>query len=118
MRGPIITFKRARRLRRDMTLPEVVLWQELRRRQWGMRFRRQHPLGPDVLDFYCPEQKLCVEVDGYVHDLPGQARHEQRDTWLKEQGTRVLRFPAQEVLSDRELEGVLAMIEAVGRGEA
>jgi very-short-patch-repair endonuclease len=101
-----------------MSLPEVVLWQALRRRQWGMRFRRQHPVGPYVLDFYCPERKLCVEVDGYVHDLPEQAaRDEQRDAWLGEQGIRVLRFAAADVLDDRELEGVLLLIEAVGKGE-
>jgi len=119
MRGPIVTFKRARRLRRDMSLPEVVLWQELRRRQWTMRFRRQHPVGPYVLDFYSPEARLAVEVDGAVHDLPEQARYdERRDAWLRQQGIRVLRFSAAEVLRDRELEGVLALIEAVGKGEA
>ena len=119
MRGPIITFKRARQLRRDMTLPEVVLWEHLRRGRLAMRFRRQHPIGPYVLDFYCSEHRLCVEVDGFVHDLPGQAMHdERRDAWLKQQGIRVLRFRAADVLSDRELEGVLNLIEAVGRGEA
>jgi very-short-patch-repair endonuclease len=119
MRGPIITFKRARRLRRAMTLPEVLLWQELRRRQWTMRFRRQHPVGPYVLDFYCPESKLAIEIDGAVHDLPTQALHdERRDDWLRQQGIRVLRFSAVDVLNDRGLEGVLALIDAVGRGEA
>jgi very-short-patch-repair endonuclease len=119
MRGPIVTFKRARKLRRDMSLPEVVLWQELRRRQWTLRFRRQHPVGPYILDFYCPEAQLAIEVDGFVHDLPDQAAHDmRRDAWLREQGIRVLRFAAVDVLKDRELEGVLTLIEAVGRGEA
>ena len=119
MRGSVVTLKRARRLRRDMTLPEVVLWRELRRRQWGMHFRKQHPIGPYVLDFYCSQHRLAVEVDGFVHGLPGQAaRDERRDVWLTEQGIRVLRFAAADVLNDRELEGVLTLIEAVGRGEA
>jgi len=53
-----------------MTLPEVVLWQHLRGRHFsGPRFRRQHPAGPYVLDFYCPAAKLAVEIDGYVHGL-------------------------------------------------
>ncbi|MGN6486738.1 MAG: endonuclease domain-containing protein [Devosia sp.] len=119
MRGPIITFKRARRLRREMSLPEVVLWGAVRRGRLRMRFRRQHPVGPYVLDFYCPETRLAVEVDGAVHDLPERAlRDERRDAWLAEQGIRVLRFSAAQVLDDRELEGVLALIQAVGRGEA
>ena len=119
MRMPVITLKRAKRLRRDMTLPEVLLWRELRRRQRSMHFRKQHPIGPYVLDFYCSEHRLCVEVDGFVHDLPGQAMHdERRDAWLRQQGIRVLRFRAADVLNDRELEGVLNLIEAVGKGEA
>jgi very-short-patch-repair endonuclease len=116
---PVITLKRAKRLRRDMTLPEVLLWRELRRRQWGMHFRKQHPIGPYVLDFYCSEHRLAVEVDGAVHDLPEQARHdERRDAWLRQQGIRLLRFRAADVLNGRELEGVLQLIEAVGRGDA
>ncbi len=119
MRMPIATLKRAKRLRRDMSLPEIVLWRELRKRQWGMHFRKQHPIGPSVLDFYCSEHRLCIEVDGYVHDLPEQAAHDQhRDAWLREQGIRVLRLAAADVLNDRELEGCLLLIEAIGQGEA
>ncbi len=119
MRGPIVTFKLARRLRRDMSLPEIVLWRALRGKKLSMRFRKQHPIGPYVLDFYCPEPQLAVEVDGFVHDLPEQAaRDEQRDAWLAKQGIRVLRFAAADVLNDRALEGVLALIEAAGKGEA
>jgi very-short-patch-repair endonuclease len=119
MRGPIVTFKLARRLRRDMSLPEIVLWRAMRGKQLSMRFRKQHPVGPYVLDLYCPEAQLAVEVDGFVHDLPEQAAHdERRDAWLAKQGIRVLRFAAADVLNDRELSGVLARIEAVGRGEA
>jgi very-short-patch-repair endonuclease len=115
MRAPIVTFKRARTLRRDMSLPEVLLWQELRGgRLGGLRFRRQHPVGPYVLDFYCPGDKLAVEVDGAAHDFVEQGRRdERRDAWLAERGIRVLRFAATDVLEDRNIEGVLAMIANV-----
>ena len=84
MRAPQVTFRRARTLRRDMSLPEVLLWDCLRaRRLHGLRFRRQHPVGPYVLDFYHAEARLAVEVDGAHHDLPGQMSHDlRRDVWL------------------------------------
>jgi very-short-patch-repair endonuclease len=117
VRGSTVTLKRAKRLRREMTLPEVVLWQELRRRQLAKHFRRQHPAGPYVLDFYCSSAKLAVEVDGAAHDFVAQALHdERRDAWLGEQGIRVLRFAAAEVLDDRSIEAVLNMIEAALSG--
>jgi len=84
MRAPVLSFKRARELRRDMSLPEVILWEHLRRGGLGgMRFRRQHPVGPYVLDFYCAASRLAIEVDGAQHDLPEQMRHDiRRDAWL------------------------------------
>ncbi|HEV2513887.1 MAG TPA: endonuclease domain-containing protein [Devosia sp.] len=111
MRGSIVTLKRAKRLRREMTLPEIILWGELRRRQLAKHFRRQHPAGPYILDFYCSSRKLAVEVDGAAHDFVQQALHdERRDAWLNEQGIRVLRFSAADVLDDRSIEAVLIMI--------
>jgi very-short-patch-repair endonuclease len=112
MRAPERTFTRAKRLRRDLSLPEVVLWQHLRGRHLaGLRFRRQHPVGPYILDFYCAESQLCVEVDGASHDNPERATHdERRAAWLEDRGIRVLRVPAAEVLSERTLGGVLKMI--------
>jgi very-short-patch-repair endonuclease len=117
MRAPILTLKRARALRRDMSLPEVVLWDCLRgRRLDGLRFRRQHPIGPYILDFYCGAAKLAVEIDGGAHDWAERVRHdERRDAWLTEQGVRMLRFPAADVLDERCREGVLRIIaEAAG----
>jgi very-short-patch-repair endonuclease len=113
MRAPVLTFKRARALRRDMTLPEVILWEHLRGgRLGGLRFRRQHPIGPYILDFYCSQARLAVEVEGWVHDSPEQALHdERRQAWLARRSIRMLRFSAKEVLKDEELEGVLLMIE-------
>jgi very-short-patch-repair endonuclease len=76
-----------------MTEPERLLWAMLRGSQLKLRFRRQHPIGSYVLDFYCPAARLCVEVDGPVHQEPGQIeRDTKRDAWLDAQGVRVLRF--------------------------
>jgi very-short-patch-repair endonuclease len=63
----IKTVKTARRLRKGMSLPEVLLWQALRKRPAGFRFRRQFPLAPFVLDFACLESRLAIEVDGAAH---------------------------------------------------
>jgi very-short-patch-repair endonuclease len=78
------------------------------------RWRRQHPCGPFVLDFFCAEAKLAVEVDGAAHGHPGQIAHDRRrDAWLGAQGVRVLRVDAQDVLEDAALDGVLAAIAAL-----
>ncbi|WP_295709909.1 endonuclease domain-containing protein [uncultured Brevundimonas sp.] len=110
MDAPACTVTRARDLRRKLTLPEVLLWQALRaRRLGGVRFRRQHPLGPFILDFYCCDARLSVEIDGSSHENPDQARRDlRRDEWLRAQGVRILRIPAREVL--RDLSGVLDLI--------
>jgi len=91
-----VTQKRAKSLRRSMTRPEQTLWSLLRRDRQGLHFRRQHAIGPYILDFYCAAARLCVEVDGPVH--AGQADHDERRThWLAEQGVRVIRFSIEEV---------------------
>ena len=97
MRAPIITQKRARKLRLEMTRPEQSLWAMLRDRQTGLRFRRQHPLGVYILDFYAPSAKLCIEVDGPSHeDLDRVGHDRRRDDWLSGQGIRVLRVTAED----------------------
>ena len=97
-----------------MTLPEVLLWRDIRRRQLdGLLFCRQHPLGPNVLDFFCPEHALAIEVDGSAHDGASQAAHDaRRDLWLLQQGVRVLRFRAADILSDEARLDVLATVVA------
>ena len=73
VRAPILTFKRARKLRTKMSLPEVLLWQALRSQHMaGLRFRRQHPVGPYILDFYRASARLAVEIDGTAHDSAEQ----------------------------------------------
>ena len=64
--GTPTTVKRARRLRRDMSVPEVMLWVRLRLRPGGYKFRRQHPAGPYILDFFCNDARMAIEVDGVV----------------------------------------------------
>ena len=112
MDAPHKTLARARALRRTLTLPEVVLWQALRgQKLHGLRFRRQHPVGPWILDFYCDAARLAVEVDGQGHEHPDQMRHDARRTeWLNRRGITVCRIPARDVLGN--LDGVLV---AIGR---
>ena len=105
MEAPKKTIERARGLRERMSLPEVLLWRALRRQQLeGWRFRRQHPFGPYVLDFYCDAGKLAVEVDGYSHQVDNQwVRDERRDAWLARRGIRTLRLRAVVVLKDMDV---------------
>jgi len=117
MEAPKLTIARARELRRKLTLPEVILWTAIRgRRLGGARFRRQHPIGPYILDFYCEGARLAVEIDGQSHEHPDQIAHDRRRTaWLEQRGVSVFRIAARDVLGN--LEGVLASIKqrACGR---
>lgn len=89
----------ARELRGKLTPAEQVLWQALKGRPLnGLRFRCQHPVGPFVLDFYCPVYKLVVEVDGAVHDAQAE-QDEARTQHLQAYGYRVVRFRNEEVLT-------------------
>ncbi len=94
----------ARRLRETETDPERLLWKLLRgRRFMGCKFRRQHPVAPYVLDFYCHEARLGVELDGGQHGEPaGEARDKKRTAYLNEQGIRVVRFWNNDVLARTE----------------
>ena len=102
MRGPVLSGKRARDLRRAMTPPEVVLWVRLRGRRPGLpAFRRQHPFGPYILDFYCAALGLAIKVDGMTHGEAEASAHDaRRDAWLRGQGVEVRRLAAAEVLAD------------------
>jgi very-short-patch-repair endonuclease len=92
-------YKNARRLRRELSLPEKLLWVRLRGAE--VRFRRQHPMGPYVLDFYCPAAKLAIEVDGAAHDFGNRPKRDDlRAEWLKGHGIDVLRILAKDVLAD------------------
>ena len=95
------SMRTARQQRRNMSPPEVKLWTLLRRSPAGIRFRRQHPIGPFVADFYCPAAKLVIEIDGLIHDSENaQERDASRDELIRGLGLQVLRIPATEVLAD------------------
>ena len=89
----------ARRQRRATSPPEIKLWALLRRSPNGVRFRRQHPIGPYVADFYCPSAKLVVEIDGLIHDYTVE-RDFCRDEYLRGLGLSIVRIPASEVMRD------------------
>lgn len=107
-------LKRCRDLRKNQTSAEGLLWSLLRDRQLnGLKFRRQHPMGGYILDFYCHEAQLAVELDGSGHLEAEQARHdEQRTKDLEALGVRVLRMWNHEVLSDPQ-SALLAILAAV-----
>lgn len=99
---------RARQLRQPQTPTESRLWAHLRdRRLNGLKFRRQHPIGHYIVDFYCPDHRLVVEIDGDVH--ASQEEYDvDRTAWLEESGYRVIRFTNREVSG--QLETVLETI--------
>ncbi|MFN3776333.1 endonuclease domain-containing protein [Sphingomonas parapaucimobilis] len=91
----------ARKLRRTMTLPEVMPWQQLRRSPNGIKFRRQHPVGCYVADFFCSKARLIVEVDGAIHGFETRpVRDSARDRYLNDNGYRVMRIGAADILRD------------------
>ena len=94
----------ARKLRKSTTEAEERAWWLLRnRRVLGFKFRRQHPLGKVVVDFYCQQSRLAIELDGSAHAQPRQARKDAaKDAYLKRLGVRVLRLPNGMVLEDPE----------------
>jgi very-short-patch-repair endonuclease len=107
---PRETIEKARKLRRRLTPPEARLWFAIKDRKLeGLKFRRQHPIGQYVLDFYCPAARLAVEVDGQGHEHPEQIEADERRTrWLGTRGVRVMRVVAEEVRVN--LDGVLESI--------
>jgi very-short-patch-repair endonuclease len=87
-------IKRARQLRKDDTWAEKLMWRWLRDRRFsGYKFCRQQPEGEYILDFYCEEASLSIELDGGQHGFPEQRKHdEEREKYLRSQGIKTLRF--------------------------
>ena len=104
--------QRRRKLRRN-TPAETYLWHSLRRSQLdGKKFRRQHGIGPYIVDFYCPECRVIVELDGAGHFDPlGLKKDDERSRFLSRFGVQVIRFENKQVLRDRE--SVLEAIRSV-----
>ncbi len=101
----------ARRMRGNPTRAENLLWQVLRRRMLGVRFRRQQPMGPFIVDFYCSRARLVIELDGEQHASEEKRRDdEERSRRLEQIDCRVIRFWNGEVLND--LDGVVARIRS------
>ena len=106
---PMKDFRK--KLRNSGTSAEATLWIYLQKKKLGKKFRRQHSIGYYVLDFYCPEEKLAVELDGAHHFTPAGMDHdEKRTAYLNEHGIRVIRFENNEVFYS--LEAVLQAIKS------
>ena len=101
--GPRDTVKRARQLRSEMSVPERILWRHLRGRPRGLKFRRQHPAGTYIIDFYCARLRLAIEVDGWTHDSAETMKRDQaKSAFLRWQGIATTRIPAAAVMDDIE----------------
>jgi very-short-patch-repair endonuclease len=86
-----------------MTLPERMLWREMRKRPGGFKFRRQHGADKYVLDFYCAKAKLAIEVDGWAHDCEATIKRDKvKSAMLRSQGVATTRIPANLILDDIE----------------
>ena len=112
---PAKSVHRARKFRRDLSLPEAMLWQLLRASTSGFKFRKQHPAGPYILDFFCARANLAIEIDGISHDMGDRpARDEHRDHFLREHRIDTLRIPARDVLDSFEsvAQSIVEIIES------
>ena len=112
---------RRRELRGSLTIAEARLWSCVQHGRLGWKFRRQHSIGPLIVDFYCPSARLAVELDGIAHDSESAWRYDhRRSEYLRGKEVRVIRFVNNDVI--RNLEGVLHVIRtelsAVGRERA
>ena len=104
-------FRNAGRLRTAMTEPEKILWEYLKLKPLGFKFRRQHPIKFYVLDFYCHKKRMSVEIDGGYHTTSEQKEKDQlRTEYLNSVGIKEIRFKNQDVL--KELELVIQKINA------
>lgn len=109
--GPLI-FEKAKALRNTLTHAELVLWSYLKTSPMGLKFRRQHPTGIYIVDFYCHELKLVIEVDGKIHErIENRKDDEKRQKDLEDWGIEVVRFRNDEV--ELKLEEVINRIETI-----
>ena len=106
------SVNRARRLRRVSTDTERMMWRVLRDRQLGVKFRRQHPIGPYIVDFFCEDSCLVIEIDGGQH---GPEVDKVRTEYLQSNGIHVMRFWNNEVREN--MEGVVTTIQERLKGE-
>ena len=97
-------FKKARHLRKNETPAEALLWEQLKGKKLaGLKFRRQHPIGRYILDFYCHAKKLVIEIDGGYHlEKLQQWQDKDRTNYLEKLGLKVIRFTNEEVIFETE----------------
>lgn len=96
-------FRKAVMLRNNMTKPEIKFWEFLKTRPLGSKFRRQHPFGIFVLDFYCHSKKLNIELDGTSHENEIQMKYDKEGTtFIKSQGVLELRFQNEDINTNLE----------------
>jgi very-short-patch-repair endonuclease len=102
--------RRAKELRKQMTPAEKILWEILKGKSvGGFKFRRQHPIKTFIVDFYCHELKLVIELDGEIHDQPDQVDYDLGRTYeLEELGLKVIRFK-----NDQVINGVFKVLEEI-----
>ncbi len=111
---PASSVQRAKRLRRELSKPEAMLWSILKTSPGAHKFRKQHPAGPYVLDFFCARANLAIEIDGYAHDTGHRPeRDAARDQWLAQHRIATLRIAAVDVLRDPATvaESIVAVVE-------
>lgn len=114
---PLLNAQQDKQLRRflrnNSSYAERVLWSALRKRQFrGWKFRRQESIGTYVVDFWCPEARLVIEVDGRTHDRPGEPeRDHERQDWIERQGIKFFRCRNEDVVAN--LDGVLERLGAI-----
>ena len=91
-------------LRRESTPTEKILWNRIRNKQInGLKFRQQHGFGNYIMDFYCPAIRLCIEIDGEVHETTEAKEYDkERTVFLNHYGIKVIRFRNEEILNDLE----------------
>ena len=107
---------RARQLRQSMSLPEVILWSVLRTRPNGLKFRRQCASGPYVLDFFCSDARLAIEIDSEAHSRGDRPQRDAtRDAYFAQAGIHTLRVAAWDVLGDVNAVVTFVLVEAAAR---
>ncbi len=106
-------IEKRKNLRNNMTKPEQVLWNFIRKEQLGVKFRRQYGIGEYITDFYCVEKKLVIEIDGESHFTEEGMEYDKiRTAFIENLGIKVIRFTNREVMEN--IEGVLQSIKNYG----
>ena len=100
-----------RELRRHMPYPEYILWKRIRKNQLGIKFRRQYVYGNRIFDFYAPQKKLAIEIDGETHfiNLDRRTNELEYDKFLRDKGITVMRFSNKEVTHN-----IMGVLQAIG----